>query len=93
MNCHVIADGPNALAGFKAPPVKKTETISPMKSAMPIPIGATGVALCFSPASMITVKTNSAVPKASIKRPWTIEVPGVRDVATSNLSGNRMLTR
>lgn len=45
-----------------------------MKSASPMPMGARKVDLCFSAASMKTVKTSMVVSNISMKRPRTTEV-------------------
>lgn len=57
-----------------------------------MPTGAMNVARCFSAASIIIVKTSSAVQRASMKRPWAVEVPTARVVRTLKVVGNRTET-
>jgi hypothetical protein len=54
-----------------------------------MPIGAMGVALCFSAASINTTKTSCIVRNISIKRPWTIDVSLLRVVVAKIGPGER----
>lgn len=55
---------------------------------LPIPTGAMNVALCFSFANIRTVKTSSAVKKASMKRPLGMLSPSLNVVLTLAGAGN-----
>lgn len=84
-----MTSAPNALAGFKAPPVQATPINSATKSESPIPTGATKVTLVFSAANMRMVNTSSIVKNISRKSPWAIEVPGASAQLKSTVSPGR----
>lgn len=88
----MTTQGPKLRAGFKLPPVKKTPTISATNNAMPIPTGARNVALCFSAASMKTVKTSKEVRNISRKTPRAGDIPALNVVLTDKGPGTRAWT-